>query len=598
MARNRFDIDETLEKDAEFNLKSLLRLRRYIAPYAPLLAQTGVVTLISSLAGLATPYIFKIAIDEALPPNNSNIPLVVTLSVILLALYGLSVFLLKKKILTMSRVGQGVIRDLRLALFEHLQKLPFSYYDSRPHGKILVRVVNYINSLSDMVSNGLINTLTDLFSLIVIIIIMFSLSARMTLVAMAGLPVLFVVTYLIKINQRKAWRENSAKQSNMNAYIHESIAGVKVTQSFTREGYNANIFNTVTGLVRNTWLKACKIQFLMWPSAENISVWCTCLMYVMGAQWIAGGVLTVGTLVAFAGYIGRFWGPINNIANFYNSIVVNMTYLERVFEALDEPVIVDDVPGAVEMPLIKGAVEFNVVTFAYDPGRPILRDVSFKCKAGDTIALVGPTGAGKTTVVNLISRFYNLTAGTVTIDGVNIHDVTLHSLRSQMGIMLQDSFIFSGTIMDNIRYARLDATDEEVTAAAKTVCAHEFIMEMEKGYLTEVNERGSRLSVGQRQLISFARALLADPKILILDEATSSIDTRTETALQKGLDELLKGRTAFVIAHRLSTIKNATSIMYVSDGKIAESGTHGELMSRPGPYRKLYESQYAFLESA
>ncbi|MDR0999743.1 MAG: ABC transporter ATP-binding protein/permease [Clostridiales bacterium] len=598
MARNKFDIDETLEKDAEFNLKSLMRLRKYIAPYTPLIAQTGVVTLISSLAGLAMPYIFKIAIDEALPPNNSNIPLIIALSVAMLALNWLSALLLRKKILTMSRVGQGIIRDLRLALFEHLQRLPFSYYDSRPHGKILVRVVNYINSLSDMVSNGLINTLTDLFSLFVIIIIMISLDARMALVAMAGLPILVAVTYFIKINQREAWRENSAKQSNMNAYIHESIAGMKVTQSFAREEYNANIFKSVTGLVRKTWLRACKIQFLMWPSAENISVWCTSFMYIMGAGWIAGGTLTVGALVAFAGYIGRFWGPINNIANFYNSIMVNMTYLERVFEVLDEPVIVYDVPEARELPPIKGKVEFHNVTFAYDPGRPILKDVSFKCGQGDTIALVGPTGAGKTTVVNLISRFYNLNRGVITIDGENIHEVTLHSLRAQMGIMLQDSFIFSGAIMDNIRYAKLDATDEEVIAAAKAVRAHEFIMEMEDGYETEVNERGSRLSVGQRQLISFARTLLADPKILILDEATSSIDTRTEIALQKGLDELLKGRTAFVIAHRLSTIKNATAIMYISDGKISEVGTHDELISRPGLYKKLYDSQYAFLESA
>jgi len=312
---------------------------------------------------------------------------------------------------------------------------------------------------------------------------------------------------------------------------------------------------------------------------------------------VGGGGITVGVLVAFVGYIGRFWGPINNIANFYNSIVVNMTYLERIFETLDEPVIVKDIEGAAELPAIKGDVRFEHVTFSYDKGIPTLNDINFSCKAGDTIALVGPTGAGKTTVVSLLSRFYDLDAGKVLIDDIDIHGVTLKSLRSQMGIMLQDSFIFSGTILDNIRYSKLDATEDEVVKAAKTVCAHEFIMEMENGYQTEVNERGSRLSVGQRQLISFARALLADPKILILDEATSSIDTRTEIALQKGLDKLLEGRTSFIIAHRLSTIKNATRIMYIDKGAIIESGTHEELIREHGAYNNLYTSQYTFLES-
>ncbi len=595
MARNKFDIDETLEKGNEFNLGHMLRLGRYMLPYKGKIAASVFVMLTSSLLGLAPPYLIKAAIDDYIP--NKSIPGILGLSAILFLSQVANVYLIRYKVLTMATVGQSIIRDLRLDLFKHLQELPFSYYDSRPHGKILVRVVNYINSLSDLLANGFINLITDVFSLIVIFVIMLSLNVKLTFVCMTGLPLLFIVTHIIKIKQRAAWQLNSAKQSNMNAYIHESIAGMKITQSFVREEENMRIFSDVTNLVRKTWLKACGIMFFMSPAADNISIWSTSLLYVCGLAWASGNTaITIGVLVAFVGYIGRFWGPINNIANVYNNIVVNMAYLERIFEAIDEPVLVKDVPNATEMPTIVGHVEFEKVTFSYDPGRPILKEVSFTCKPGETIALVGPTGAGKTTVVNLISRFYDIEGGRVLLDGTDIKGVTLRSLRSQMGIMLQDSFIFSGTIMDNIRYSRLDATDEEVIEASKAVRAHEFIMAMEKGYQTEVNERGSRLSVGQRQLISFARALLADPKILILDEATSSIDTETEMALQEGLDRLLVGRTSFIIAHRLSTIKNATRIMYIANGSIQEAGSHDELMALQGHYYKLYQSQYAFLE--
>ena len=602
MARNKFDIDETLEKDSEFNIKHIIRLGFYMKPYLGALLGTLAFTLLSSLLGLSGPYFTKIAIDEALPPGNSNVGLVVILGLALLAINTLNIVFLRFRVSRMARVGQGIIRDMRLHLFTHLQKLSFNYYDSRPHGKILVRVVNYINSLSDMLSNGLINLVTDIFSLIVIIAFMLALNVRLTLVSVAGLPFLFIATSLIKKFQRVAWRANSAKQSNMNAYIHESIAGMRITQSFVREETNRGIFRTVTDNVRTTWMRACRIMYLMWPTAMNISVWTTAFMYVVGVNMLFGGqgaanAITVGTLVAFSGYIGRFWEPINNIANFYNSIVINMTYLERIFETLDEPVVIRDAPGAVPMPEIKGRVSFRNVTFGYDKGITVLNDVSFDCEPGDSIALVGPTGAGKTTVVNLISRFYDLDSGLVLIDGTDVSKVTLESLRSQMGIMMQDSFIFSGTITDNIRYSKLDAADEEVMEAAKAVCAHEFIMEMENGYETEVNERGSRLSVGQRQLISFARALLADPKILILDEATSSIDTKTELAVQRGLERLLKGRTSFIIAHRLSTIKNATRIMYIDHGTILESGSHDELIAGEGMYYKLYKAQYAFLDS-
>lgn len=592
MARNKFDVDEQLQ--SEFNIGHLKRLFQYIKPYKVQMGVTVLLMLISSVAGLMGPTLIRDAIDNKIPQGDrKGLFLLAGIFLITLVISGIC---LKLRIRTMSQIGHSIVHNIREDLFRHLQKLPFAYYDSRPHGKILVRVVNYVNSLSDLLSNGLINLVTDLFSLVVILAFMFWMDVKLTLICMAGIPFLMGAIFFIKNTQRIRWQVSSAKQSNMNAYIHESITGMKVTQSFAREEENLKIFQEVSNGYRKSWIDAVKIQFLLGPSVENISMMTTVAVYLIGVSWVGNGI-TVGVLIAFLGYIGRFWMPITNLANFYNSIIIAMAYLERIFEMLDEPLLVEDEPEAYDMPRVMGRVEFDHVTFSYEEGEPILKDISFTVNVGDTIALVGPTGAGKTTVVNLISRFYNIDSGSVRIDEIDIKDVTLKSLRSQMGIMLQDSFIFSGTIIDNIRYSKLDATDEEVIEAAKAVRAHEFIMTLEKGYYTEVNERGSRLSVGQRQLISFARALLADPKILILDEATSSIDTETEILLQEGLERLLKGRTSFIIAHRLSTIKNASKIMYIDRGQIVEAGTHDQLMKRKGPYWKLYTSQYAFMEA-
>jgi ATP-binding cassette subfamily B protein len=404
--------------------------------------------------------------------------------------------------------------------------------------------------------------------------------------------------FIIKKKQRVAWQQLSNKSSNLNAYIAESINGIRVTQSFTREQENIKIFNTLSDNYSKSWMKAVKLNFLLWPAIQNIQTWTNVAIYVLGIAWLDQGLegITVGVLIAMTGYVGRFWAPVNTLASFYNSLLNAVSYLERIFETIDEPVLVKDSKDAFDMPPIKGEVVFQDVVFSYEDGIPILNGINFKAHIGDSYAIVGPTGAGKTTIINLISRFYNLDSGKITIDGVDISQVTISSLRKQMGVMLQDSFIFSGTIMDNIRYGNMTATDDEVITAAKTVCAHDFIMGLENGYLTQVNERGTRLSVGQRQLISFARALLADPKILILDEATSSIDTETEILLQEGLSKLLANRTSFIIAHRLSTIKNSTCIMYVDGGLIQEMGTHDELIKLQGCYNELYMSQYKFLE--
>ncbi len=596
MARNKYDVDEELE--TQFSLSHLIRLLGYIKPYKGLIVFTVFLMLVASVANLLGPYLVKIAIDKEIP--DKNIEGLILLSAVALLTMAVNWVCMKYRIRTMTNIGQSIIKNLRYDLFTHLQKLPFTFYDSRPHGKILVRVVNYVNSLSDLLSNGIINVITDLFSLIVIIFFMFYIDVRLTLICLAGLPVLFGIIMFLKNAQRKAWQEQSRKQSNLNAYIHESILGMKVTQSFARENENLNIFKNLNKEYRRAWMRAVRIQFMLWPLVENISVAGICAVYAVGISMINSGVnggVTVGVLVAFISYIWRFWGPINTIGSFYNSIINAAAYLERIFESMDERLIVENLPGAVEMSVIQGKVEFRHVDFSYDEGNRILDDVSFKVKPGDTIALVGPTGAGKTTVVNLISRFYDIEAGEVLIDGMDVRKVTLNSLRKQMGVMLQDTFIFSGTIMDNIRYGKLDATDEQVIEAAKAVKADNFISGLKDGYYTEVNERGSRLSVGQRQLISFARALLADPRILILDEATSSIDTKTEIALQEGLNKLLKGRTSFIIAHRLSTIKNATAIMFIEEGKIIEQGSHEELMRQKGAYYNLYMAQYSFLEA-
>ena len=490
----------------------------------------------------------------------------------------------------MISVGQDIVYDIRKDLFAHLQKLPFQFYDDRPHGKILTRVINYINSVSDALSNGIINFVLEIFNLILIAVFMLICDVRLSLVVMAGVPLLLIVVMIIKPAQRRAWQDVSNKSSNLNAYLHESLDGMKITQAFTREEENAGIYDRLNKNCYRTWMKAQYTSNLIWVSVDNISVWVVGAMYIVGLT-VLGPSMQIGTIIALSSYAWRFWQPLLNLSNLYNTFINAVAYLERIFEMMDEPVTVDDAPDATELPPIKGQVTFKDVVFSYDGTVNVLENFNLDVNPGESIALVGPTGAGKTTVVNLISRFYNLTGGQVLLDGHDISNVTLHSLRSQMGIMLQDSFIFSGTIMDNIRYGRLDATDEEVIEAAKTVCAHEFISQMEDGYNTQVNERGSRLSQGQRQLVAFARTLLSDPKILVLDEATSSIDAKTERLVQQGLNALLKGRTSFIIAHRLSTIKNCDRILYISDKGIAEMGSHKELLEKKGKYYHLYTAQ-------
>lgn len=595
MARNKYDVDESLEDS--FDVNQLKRLAHYMSPYKKKLFAALFLMMSSSALSMLIPMFFQRIMDICIPEKDMKGIFFYSGLTLLVTLY--AVVSLRFKIRITTNVGQSIIHDLRFDLFKHLQELPFSYYDERPHGKIQVRVVNYVNNLSDLLSNGIINTITDLCNLFFILFFMLFLNVRLTLITLCGLPILISVVIFVKSRQRKAWQIQSNKQSNLNAYIAESINGIRVTQSFVREEENSGIFNRLSQSYRQAWMNAVKYNFVMGPSIDIISTVTASFIYVLGIDWLSAGdtSITAGVLVAFTAYVYRFWQPINTLASFYNSLLTAISYLERIFETIDEPVLVKDSPTATDMPQIQGKVEFRDVCFSYEEGQPILKTVNFTANKGDSLAIVGPTGAGKTTIVNLISRFYNVDSGTIFIDDIDISEKTIHSLRTQMGIMMQDSFIFSGSIMDNIRYGNKEVSDDDVIRAAKTVCAHDFIMQMEHGYDTQVNERGSRLSAGQRQLISFARALLANPRILILDEATSSIDTETEIMLQQGLNKLLEGRTSFIIAHRLSTIKNATCIMYVDKGDILERGNHEELLALGGEYAHLYESQFDFLSN-
>lgn len=587
MARNKFDIDETLE--TPFDIRHLKRALVYCGKYNGKIFLSLTLSATAAITGLLAPLFSQYALDVSIP--EGNIPQIIILGALMLASIFVSVILSAKRSRIMTKVGQDIVYDIRKDLFEHLQKLPFEYYDSRPHGKILVRVINYINSVSNLMTDGIIKFVLEIFNLIFIMIFMFFVSWRLALVVLCGLPIFAAVMLIIKNKQRKAWQQVSNKSSNLNAYIHESIVGTKVTQMFTREEVNAEVFDKLQNSYRKSWMRAVTFSNLVWPTVDNIAIWVRGAIYITGLLVFGTGVVSLGNIVAMCSYASRFWQPLLNLSNLMNTFINAVSYLERIFETMDEPVTICDKENASEMPEINGEVAFKNVTFAYETGPNILENLSFTAKAGESIALVGPTGAGKTTIVSLLSRFYDVNGGEIDIDGTDISLVTLHSLRSQMGIMLQDSFIFSGTIMDNIKYGKLDATDEEAMEAAKIVGVDEFISTLPNGYYTEVNERGSGLSQGQKQLISFARTILADPKILVLDEATSSIDAKTERYLQRGIDHLLKGRTSFIIAHRLSTIRNCDKIMYINDKGITECGSHESLIEKKGDYYKLYNSQ-------
>lgn len=590
--RNTYGVDEKLEQ--EFNFSHLKRSLKYVKKYAWKLGLAMLLAFFATVVTLLGPQIVGTAIDEGMTDGGKH--------------YGDTMYLFKLgglylgcmvtagvltaiRSIMVTKVGQSIVLDIRNDLFHHLQKLPFSYYDSRPQGKILVRVTSYVANVSDLLSNGIVNAVIDVITIVVIAVFMLTTNVKLTIPVLCGLPLLLLVLFIIKPAQRRSHQLMSNKRSNLTAYTCENIEGVRVTEMFDREEKNKEIYRKLTREYSNSWIKAIRISSIIPLATENITCWAQLGVYVLAFYLFGPTGIGVGVIIAMASYAARFWSPISNLATIYSNLINTLAYLERIFETMDTPIDIDDKPDAVELPPIKGEVEFKNVTFGYDPTITVLKNVSFKAEAGQSIALVGPTGAGKSTIVNLISRFYDIDSGSVTIDGYSVSDVTLHSLRSQMGIMLQDPFIFSGTIEDNIRYGKPDATEEEIIAAAKAVRAHDFIVETEKGYKTEVRERGSGLSQGQKQLISLARTLVSDPRILVLDEATSSVDARTEQLLQEAVNRLMAGRTGFIVAHRLSTIQTCDRIMFIDNGNIVESGTHEELLAKKGRYYELYTAQ-------
>lgn len=587
--------DDIIEKP--FNWGQMRRLLVYMKPYKrQLLPVLLLLMVLGTLTRLAVPFLTSYAIDHAIKPTDASPSerLLYILTGTVLVMYIIQWATNTYRIKFMNVIGQRIIYDLRSDLFKHIQKLSFGFYDKRPAGSVLVRVTNDVNSLQDLFTNGAINTLVDILQLTGIVIILLFLDWRLAIAVMITVPIMFFVSSKLRRYIRRAWQDVRMKQSRINSHLNEAIQGMRVTQAYTQEKENMQFFEHMNGINKKSWDRASALNQTFGPVIEITSAIGAFILFVYGSHLVQAG-MTIGVLFAFAQYIGNFWEPINRLGMMYSQLLVAMASSERIFEFMDEVPTIDNAPRAMVLPPIRGDVQVEDVLFEYETGRPALNGVSLEAKAGQSIALVGHTGSGKSTIINLLCRFYDPTKGRVIVDGFDIKHVELESLRSQVGIVLQDTFIFSGTIRDNIRFGKLDASDEEVEAAAKAVHAHEFISSMPNGYETEVQERGNILSMGQRQLISFARALLADPRVLILDEATASIDTETELKIQEALKTLLKGRTSFIIAHRLSTIRHCDNIIVLDHGQIMEQGDHEQLMKKRGTYYGLVAAQYKYM---
>lgn len=604
MARNRYYEDEkTVYK---FSGKSVKKALKFCVPYRKIIITMTVMMLVMSFVSLLPTMINSYIVDYVIGKKGAFGLDWLTLAAVLVGAYALAVIgnavFSYFRTLYMTKAGHAIVRDMRYSAFTRLQKLAFDYYDSRPSGKILVRVTSYLDELAGVFSNSVMMLVVDFAKIIIIAAWLFIIDYRLaTIVLVVTVPMAVCILLIRKTlsRRRRAYRN---KRSNRTAYIAENIQGNTVTKLFNRVDKNVGIEKGLNAEVLGRWNSITHVNELHFPIMEGFSYIGLGLVYAVVIYMVTSGLglgtLTMGKLISFISYMGMLSFPLNDMANILQQITMATSNLESVFEVIETEPTVCDKEGAEELPSIEGDVSFRDVTFGYEPSHPVLDHVSFDVPKGKTVALVGPTGAGKTTVVSLISRFYDVGAGTITIDGHDISRVTLYSLRRQVGVMMQDSFIFSGTIIDNIRYARPEATDEQCIAAAKLVSADEFIRKLPDGYYTKTSEQGGGLSTGERQLISFARVVLTDPKILILDEATSSIDTHTEESIRKALDVILAGRTSFVIAHRLSTIRKADCIFYIADKGIAEAGTHAELMEKKGKYYALVHSNRDISDSA
>lgn len=592
------------------------RILGYTRPYRKTAVIASLLTLAGIIIGLVEPLLFRKAIDDGITTKDTRtlIAVLATLLVLRVIQWRTS----RVQIRTVTFLGQQVLFDLRQGLFAHIETLPFSFFDHRPVGKIVSRITNDVNHIGNLAASGMVNLISQFLSLIGIVGIMLYLDWKMALLSFVTVPALALVLTKVRWALEDAWGDTRKAVASINAHLNETIQGLSVIQAYGYEGHNSGKFQEHNKKYFDAYMRAIRLDQAFWPLTDIVGAIGTSIVIWYGARAVLGGTMTIGLVWAFVNYLGKFWAPISTFSRFWSQILSAMASAERVFTILDlkpeagaevglqasqvqegqlEPAaLVSDsvVPpeGFIALPRIEGKVEFDNVSFAYKTGEPVLKDVSFNVVPGETIALVGPTGAGKTTIINLLARFYEPSSGKVRVDGHSLAHVNLPSYRSQLGIVLQDTLIFSGTIKDNLLFGKPEATMEEIEQAAEAACIKNFIESMPKGYDSEVTERGTNLSAGQRQLLAFARAILADPRLLILDEATSSIDPETEQLIQQALNTLLEGRTSFIIAHRLSTVRSADRIMVIEDGQITESGTHEELVTLGGRYANLYQAQF------
>lgn len=589
MGFNSYKDDEQSSQSSKW--KTMKRLFSYLLAYRRTILLVLLIMAFCVFVSLLNPLFIEAAIDDYISKGNRRgLYRLIALAAVLNILMILGV---KTRMYVMAKVCNSILVTIRQELYTHIQTLDFHFFDSRPTGKILARIIGDINSLKDVLNNFVTTLIPDFVTVAAVAAIMFVKNPVLAAAALCSLPVMALMLALIQTFSHQRWQIFRKKASNLNAFVHEDMSGIRVIQSFTAERETEDTFRDLVKEHRSAFVSAVRINDALGSAIDLCWGFGVVALYFTGICILGTDRVSIGTFIAFGTYIGMFWHPIMNLSNFYNQIITNIAAAERVFEIMDTKAQITDEDGVIQMPPVKGQVSFRHVGFSYDEDTKVLDDVSFDIKPGETIALVGPTGAGKTTIVNLISRFYDVQEGTVCVDGYDVKKVSIESLRRQMGIMTQDNFLFSGTIKDNIRYGKLDATDDEILAAAKAVHAHEFITKLEKGYDTELSERGGGLSNGQRQLLAFARTMVSDPAILILDEATSSIDTNTELLVQEGIEALLEGRTSFVIAHRLSTIQKADRIFVIDNGGIVEEGTVHELIAKKGAYYRLHMAHMA-----